>query len=451
MAMSPRRMAVSLGAITAILFGANIGVSRARVAWDLTAEGSATLSDETLRVVREVDRRIEITAFFSRDTIGRVEASTLLSRYRKANRRITFRVLDPALAPGEAQRLGVSESGSAAVQDVRDPQKVEVAPYTIEIDVTSAIARLVRDVHATVCFSSGHGEPEVSDDSPAGLSGATKLLRDNGYRVRSVDLLTSPRIPDGCAALVVAAPTSALSEDATDAIGAYLRDSGKAFALADPLAPGDLSVLTRPWGIRFVSGVVVEGEENSHLPQDVTAPIVRRYAGPTPVVRGLGPTFFPGAMGVEARPTDDAGLSVSEIAYTSALAYLDREDPGSFDPRQDREGPVALGAAADDSEVVRPGTTGAGIRRTRVLAWGDVDFVTNAFLSDASNSQLWIQGIDWLTQSEDLVTAVPNFPKVRELDLTQARSRYLLLLTAGVIPGLFLIAGGFVWVVRRGR
>jgi ABC-type uncharacterized transport system involved in gliding motility auxiliary subunit len=156
-------------------------------------------------------------------------------------------------------------------------------------------------------------------------------------------------------------------------------------------------------------------------------------------------------MAVSARNTDDPGLSASEIAYTSALAYLDRSDPGSFDPSIDREGPVALGAAADDSEVVRPGTESAGIKRTRLVAWGDVDFATNTFIGDASNARLWLQGIDWLAQSEDLVTAVPNFPKVRELELTQARSRYLLLLTAGVIPGLFVVAGGFVWVIRRGR
>jgi ABC-type uncharacterized transport system involved in gliding motility auxiliary subunit len=86
-----------------------------------------------------------------------------------------------------------------------------------------------------------------------------------------------------------------------------------------------------------------------------------------------------------------------------------------------------------------------------VIAWGDVDFATNAYFGEASNAKLFIQAIDWLTQPEELVTAVPNFPKVRELKLTQARSRYILLLMAGIIPGLFVIAGAMVWVVRRGR
>jgi ABC-type uncharacterized transport system involved in gliding motility auxiliary subunit len=107
---------------------------------------------------------------------------------------------------------------------------------------------------------------------------------------------------------------------------------------------------------------------------------------------------------------------------------------------------VAVGAVIDDSSV-----QGDEILRTRLLVWGDVDFLTDAFIGEASNARLWIQSMDWLTQPEDLVTAVPNFPKIRELELTAARSRYVLFVSAGVVPGLFLLAAGFVWVIRRGR
>lgn len=446
-----RRVAFALAAFVVVVLAANVVLARLHVVADLTAEGSASLSPETERVLRDVDQRIEITAFFPRDAVGRVEAATLLSRYRKANRRITFRVLDPRLVPGEAERLGVSEIGSAAVQDVGERDKTEIAQYTIEIDVTSAIARLVRGVDATVCFTSGHGERDREDSSGQGLSQAAEILESNGYRTRSIDLLAAPRVPRSCDAVVVAAPGSSLGDEARRALTEYLDASGKATVFADPGSKADLSPLTRQWGIRFVRGIVLEGDDGSHLPGDVTAPIVRRYAGGSPAVRGVGPTFFPRAMGVEAKDPGDPGLSVTGIAFTSPLGYLDRADVESFDPKVDREGPVTLGAAADRSEVSDPGTSRAEIHRTRLLAWGDVDFATNAFIGDAANARLWVQGIDWLTQPEDLVTAVPSFPKVRELDLTEARSRYLLLLTAGVIPALFLIAGGFVWVVRRGR
>jgi hypothetical protein len=449
--MTPRRAFVVLAASFAAIFVLYSLVARTAVSWDLTSEGSATLSDETLRVLDHVDRRIEITAFFPQDVIGRVEAATLLSRYRKANRRITFRILDPRLVPGEAERLGVEEVGSAAVQDVAHPKKIETAQYTIEIDVTSAIARLLRGEQGTICFTTGHAELSTSSDDPTSLSEAAQLLRANGYRTTDVDLLTAKRIPTPCSAIVIAAPTNAFSKHSQHLVTRYLEGAGKALLLGDPSSSVDLTQFSAAWGIRFVQGIVLEGDADAHLPDDVTAPIVTRYEGGSPVVRGLGPTFMPRSMGVETKGANDPGLSVGPIALTSSLGYLDRDDVSSFDPKVDKKGPVALGAAADSSEVLKPGTSRARIERTRVLAWGDVHWATDTFLADGSNARLWIQGIDWLTQPEELVTAVPHFPKLRELDLTQARSRYMLFLMAGVVPGLFVIAGALVWALRRSR
>jgi len=451
MALTRRRVLAALVGSIAVVIGMNVALGAVVAEWDLTAEGSATLSLQTRRVLRSVERRIEITAFFSRDSAGRVEAATLLSRYRDANRRITYRILDPDLTPGEAQRLGIEQLGSAAVADVEDEEKIEIAQYSIEVDLTSAIARLVRDVQSLVCFTKGHGERSINDTGEDGLSQAVELLRANGYRVKTSDLLASPRIAEDCSAVVTAAPTIRLDDDVRSALVDYGRDAGKIFLMADPDADTDLTPIAKPWGIEFDDGIVVDGDPSSHLPDDLTAPVASRYAGGSPVVRGLGPTFFPRTMAVDAKGTDDPGTTVTEIVSSSELAYLDRDDLGEFDPAVDRKGPIGFGAAADSSEVENPSSEDAHIKRTRILALGDVDFATNAFVNDGANARLVVQGIDWLTQPEDLVTAVPKFPSVRQLDLTEARSRYILFLMAGVIPGLFVIAGGFVWVIRRGR
>ena len=439
-----------LAATVAIVVALYSAVASTGAALDLTAERSGTLSETTLRVLERVDRRLHVTAFFPREAPGRVEAATLLSRYRDANRKVTFSIIDPSVVPGEIDRLGVEEIGNAAVEDLSSDE-VEVAQYAIEIDVTSAIARMLRDVEGTVCFEEGHGERSIADESQDGLSEAAALLRSNGYEIDTIDLLARRGIDDGCDALVLAAAKTKLGSRARRALTAFLESSGKLLVLADPDAGADLSAITRRWGIRFLGGVVVEGDEGAHLPQDLTAPIVTRYSGGSAVVRGLGPTFFPRTMGLSAKGTDDTGLTVTELARTSDVSYLDRNDFEDFDPKVDAEGPVVIGASADDSSVERPGTERARVRRTRILAWGDVDFATNGFVTDGDNASLWVQGIDWLTQPEDLVTAVPRFPKLRELELTAARSRYVLFLTAGVVPGLFLIAGAMVWVLRRSR
>jgi hypothetical protein len=446
-----RRALAALIAVVALVLVLYSVVSARALSWDLTEEGSATLSDQTRRVLDQLDRRIAITAFYPRDAIGRVEAATLLARYRRTNRKITYRVLDPRLAPGEAQRFGISDTGSAAVQDLAHPDKVEIAQYTIEIDVTSAIARSIRNVHATVCFTTGNGEREVADETVTGLSSAAGLLRQHGYRTRELDLLTHANELKRCDAVVMSSPTSEPSKGVAKRLRGYLDGGGKAWFFNEPGYGVTLGAETKPWGLRFLSGVIFEADPDSHLPDDLSAPIVRRYAGGSSVVRGLGPTFYPRAQGVEVIKTHDPGLTVTELAATSRLGYLDRAHVAKFDPKVDVEGPIAIGASADASEVQHRGTSAARIKRTRVLAWAEADCISNGYLQAGSNGQLLVQGIDWLTQPEDLVTAVPNFPKLRSLALTQARSRYILFLMAGVVPGLFAIAGGFVWAIRRGR
>ena len=62
-----------------------------------------------------------------------------------------------------------------------------------------------------------------------------------------------------------------------------------------------------------------------------------------------------------------------------------------------------------------------------------------------------MQAVDWLTLDEDLVSVSPNVPRLRGLELSDARTRYARLLTAGLVPMLFLLVGAMVWAIRRGR
>ena len=80
-----------------------------------------------------------------------------------------------------------------------------------------------------------------------------------------------------------------------------------------------------------------------------------------------------------------------------------------------------------------------------------MDWATNAYVNQAGNATLLVQALDWLTLDEDLVSVSPNVPRLRALELTESRARYARLLTGGIVPGLFLLAGALVWAVRRGR
>jgi hypothetical protein len=82
---------------------------------------------------------------------------------------------------------------------------------------------------------------------------------------------------------------------------------------------------------------------------------------------------------------------------------------------------------------------------------GDTDFALNGVIGEGGNSRLLVQALDWLTLQEDLVSVSAHIAGLRSLDLTEARTTYARLLTAGVTPILFLLGGGMVWAWRRGR
>ena len=441
-----RRRLLVTGVVLVVLVLTIVIADRNRQLLDLTEGETLTLSDQTRDVVASIDRDVDITLFARRSEPGRVEAVSLLDRYRRLDRRIDVEVRDPDDAPGEAQRLGVDPLlGGVAISA---GGRTEVVPFATEGGLTGALARLLREDDSLVCVTTGQGERSVGDQGGRGISELAALLERDGHQLSEVDLLAGDELTDECAVALVAAPTGMLSVAGDRALGRWVEDDGRLLLLTDPLADADIPSSLGELGIRIERGVVFEGDAGNVVGGDVSAPIVTRYSSGNPVGLRLPPTFFPVVqeVAIDDAPAAD-GLTVSRVAQTSQTSYLERNPVGAeFDPDEDRGGPITVVAAADRSRV-----EGADVRRTRVVVTGDVDFATNDFIGEAGNAQLIRQAVAWLTETEDLVAISPNLPTDRPLRLTDARADYARVLSVGVVPGLFLLAGAMVWAVRRGR
>lgn len=443
-----RRLSVLLALLAAVVALAVLG-DRHGPFHDLTAEQRLSLTEQTEEVVGAVDEDVDITAFLRRDERGYSEAAALLGRYERLNRRIDWQLVDPTRSPGEARRLGVDASTGLVVIEMGGER--ETVATASEQDVTAGLARLLRGEAPLVCISTGHGEPDLSSTLPEGLATLAGVWQDNGYRLETVDLLATREVPAGCRALVVVQPVVAFSDEVNDALTTYLGADGRLLFLSDPSTTVDLAEIVATWGLGVRRGIVFEGDSAARFPDDPTAPIVTRYSSGNPVVRNLPPTFFPGVQEVtvdEALAERRSGLTLNRLADTSELSYLETAPvEAEFSPEEDVPGPISVLAAADQSAV----RGGEHIERTRLLVSGDADIATNAFVGEGGNSRLLVQALDWLTLDENLVVLSANLPAHRPLTLTDARSRYALALQAGIVPGLFLVAGGLVWAVRRTR
>jgi hypothetical protein len=440
-----RRFAIALVVVVVALALDGVTDASRRVI-DLTDEHSLSLTDQTKQIAGAVRAKTTVTAFLAADDPERAPAAALLLRYQRLNRRIKFRLLDPQRATGELRRLGVDPAlGGVAVSR---GTAVEVVPTLTEQDVTGALARLARGRAATVCVAAGHGEPSLDDTSADGLSEAAALLKANGYTLRTIDLLATPSVPGDCNGVVLVRPTTELGA-AGDNLRRWLEDSdGRLMVLADPISTVDVSPVVAGLGLGVRRGIVLEGDPQSSLPDDATSPIVHTYSSANPIVRRLAPTFFPAVEQVVVGENDAAnGLTVNRLADTSRVSYLETEPiTSTFDPSTDTPGPITVAAAADRSRQA-----GGAVHRSRVVVVGDADFATNIALHEAANSTFLVRSLDWLTLDDQLVVLSANLPRDRTIALTRQKLTYARFLSLGVLPGLFLLAGVAVWLVRRPR
>lgn len=435
------RAVAVLGLVAVVLVGLQWTIDEQRRVIDLTAESSLSLTDETIDIVGRIEEPVAITAFLRPDEPGRDEARAVLDRYEDRNRRIQASIVDPDEAPGELRRLGVDPVfGGVALEQ---GEAVEIVPSAIEQDLTLGLARLLRGDLPRVCVTAGHGELDTASRLPNGASSLVRLLADNGYETFTVDLLAGAPL-DGCGAVLVLAPASTLGASAVASLTEHVEADGRVAVFAEPGFDSGLDSLLADAGLRLLQGVVAEGDPDSVFSGDPTAPLIRRYSSANPIVRNLPPTFFVTVGGIEVDDEVMSGYDPVRLADTSGSSVL-VEDLAATDPTA-IPGPITVAAASEKSANVD-----GQIRRSRVVVFADGDLVANSFIGEAGNSQFVVQTVDWLTVDDDLVSVSSNLAEPRPLLLTNARRDYARLLTVGLVPAVFLLAGGFVFFVRRGR
>ena len=115
----------------------------------------------------------------------------------------------------------------------------------------------------------------------------------------------------------------------------------------------------------------------------------------------------------------------------------------------DKKGPVAIAAAVSaPANVTPPAAEATGGKKegdkpkpaeTRIVAFGDSDFVSNAAIRVPGNLPLFMNTMNWLAQQENLIAIGPRDPQDRRITLTAGQQQLILYLTVFIVPGLVLL------------
>jgi hypothetical protein len=439
-----RGLLAAIALVVALVIG-NLAAYAHNAQADLSASHRFSLSPETKGLAKRVRSSLRIIAFLNVSGPAARDARFLLARYHELNRRISSSVLDPDANPGQARRYGITKY-STVVLTYRG-RRVE-APAVDELDLSTAILRLVRGRTRTVCVLTGHGEPALGDDAPDGISGVHQILDHNAYDLRTLDLTVgpSPTVPADCAAVLVLGPRDPLGAAEVSALTAYARNAGRLMVVASSLTNADPNPLMNPWGVRFLGGLVIDPQRSEGA--DPSNVVVENLPSASPVDDGVTRLQFPASGGLLVDRQLRDGLTVEPLAVTSGASWVESQPDKEIQlDAQDVPGPVVVAAAADDSRVEATGerrVPGGGPRvvRTRVFVTGSDTWLTNRFLDKLSNRRFFVNALGWLTQEEQLLAKTAQVGgEDRPLPLTTERQARILVVTVGVVPAAILGAG----------
>jgi ABC-type uncharacterized transport system involved in gliding motility auxiliary subunit len=421
-----------------------------KLRWDWTENKENTLAPETIEILATLPEKVAARAYYTaQNAASEATATDLLDDFEfYGGDKFDYELLDPSENPIAATEDGVSRDGTVVFQLGENKEQVTLVN---ELEVASALVRLLNPGDQKVYFLVGHGEFNFEETGDTSIGQLKLALEDRNYTPETLNLLATNAIPEDAKVLVIAGPTLHISVEEVGLISTYLEGGGALIVLYEPIAvtefgndPDPLTAyLQDVWGIAMQNDIIIDLTS-----QEPFLAISAQY-GEYVITQKLQSTatVFYTARSVRAA-TEIEGVSKTELILTAEQSWAETDiasiNSGQIAPDEgaDLFGPVPLAVVANNA------ASGA-----RLLVVGDSEFVTNQYYPAYGNADLILNSVNWAADQEDIISLTPKDITQRTLQLPP-QAYILNLILFGVVlvlPGLMLVAGVVVWFQRRRR
>jgi ABC-type uncharacterized transport system involved in gliding motility auxiliary subunit len=355
-------------------------------------------------------------------------------------------------AGGRGKYVNARELAEYDYSPVQFGQRPERVAFKGEQAFSSAIRSITEARRPIVYFLQGHGERDIdSFNRSAGFSSLAQEIKRDNMDVRKLILGEKQTIPKDCDALVIAGPDKRISEPELSLVRNYLDQKGRLLVMLDAMTRTGLESLMADWGIRLVDDVVVDATRTLSgrelfITRYEPHPITSKLKNETSILY-LPRSVEPAVKASEAGNAPDKP-KVTPLAACSEAGWAESDltqNPMKFDAEADRPGPVSVAVAAERGPV--PGID-VQIQPTRVVVFGDSDFVSNAALT-GGNADFFMSALNWLLERPELMAIAPKSVEQNRLDLTHVQLRTLHWIVIVILPLLVALIGALVWLRRR--
>jgi len=401
--------------------------------WDLTERRAYTLTPYTREVLAELP--VDVEAMLAVGDSQEIEARLLLEQYAEASDRFRLRVISPRALDRQGQRL---QGPSRLI--LRAGDRTRRVPYLSERHVTQTLLEFVGATGSTLCFLTGHGEPDLEERAGNSLSVYRKTLEREGFRAVPLLLAAEEEVPERCEVVIVVAPERPLLAAEAEALARSYAAGGRLLVFLEPDRPVEPAGLLEAQGIRAPAARLVDRESRPlGSPDEATELLINGFVA-HPVTQGLGRQTRVVLSGV--RPLAPHGLAARGFAFSSRQSRSLPLQDGGEPPA--REGPFAVAASARASVG-----EGDASREARVVVFGDADFVTNRYLGLLYNEDLALNAVYHLAGRDDEIRIRPKAESFYQVLLTPERTLAAFQSFALLLPQGILMVGIAVWWRRR--
>lgn len=496
MNLTPTTANLRLLLFLAIFIALNLLAYQAFFRLDFTADQRYTLSDNSEEILEDLDRTVQVTAYFSENLppeLDRVrrDLQDMLVEYRSlADGQLEYDFVDPTAdeegqAEQQAQQMGIApldiqsrekdqikvlRGYMGAVVSAGGQQEV-IARFNqdgsgMEYALSSAIKKLTLDQLPRVGLITGHGEPGLPQ-----LQQVQQEMRGL-YQLDTVRL-SDPQSWSSCRTLLLLGPSDIIPQEELDQLDQFLASGGR-LVLGVNAVGGDLQG-RRPWqavttglgpwlmdkGISVGKEFLIDancaqlqlqqqrGTFTQIIPVDFYYyPYIQDFAD-HPVTDGLEQMLLLFASPL-ALAELDSGLTATVLARSSELTGTEAP-PTFFDPNREwtradfPQGPQPVAMALS-------GHFG-GSAEGKLLVIGDGDFATNPSQQQRTlpdNVNFLVNAIDWLSDDTGLIELRTKQVLSRRLDTQLSEGeRSTVKWLNFLLPILIVVVVGMVRTQRR--
>jgi gliding-associated putative ABC transporter substrate-binding component GldG len=474
---------------------------------DLTKAGVYTLSEASKALVRNLDDRITVKAYFTEElpapyNNNRRQVLDILNEYKAfAKGNLHFEFINPEGEKNEreAQQAGIPPVEVQVVKEDKFEVKraflglmlmyedrKEVLPVvqnlgSLEYDISAAIKRLTTTTKKRIGVTTGHQETEMSSMRKANQDISAQ------YEIVPVDLSSaSASIPQDLAALLVIAPQKGFSDTAKFQIDQYIMHGGKVAFLLNKVnaslqqrysQPVDLGLepLLENYGIRMNGDLVRDAQCASITVMQQQGPYQMQSQIPfpylpnatnvdrsNPMVKDLQGMIFYFVSSLDTSLAASKGLKAEVLIHSSKhsgrqTGFMMIDPMHRYTPEELSEANIPLAAVVSGSfkSLFTGGENKSLVSQTekspdtRMIVVGDGDFMKDDFASNRGNITFFNNIVDYLADDAGLITIRSKDVALPPLEQVADGTKKMLKYGDLLVPPLLVIGYGLLRWRRR--